>query len=119
MGTAPKQWTGQKFVLKKTFDSDRLAAREGYVVQGYYYVLEDEAIPRRKDHFIVNVTARTQQRGWIRIQIKIPVIYGDPWREDLKGEIEKELRANHDLIGVFLSDVDQQWSRGFELSWEA
>jgi hypothetical protein len=118
MGITPKQWSGQKFVLKKTFNSDELAAREGYTVGKWYYVLEDEHIPRKKEYFLINVTAKTQTRGWIRIQIKVPVIYGDPWKEDLKSDIEKELKGNLDLIGVFLSDVDQEWCRGFDLSWE-
>jgi hypothetical protein len=118
MGITPKQWSGQKFVLKETFNSDDLAAREGYTVGKWHYTLEDERIPRKKGYFLINVTARTQTRGWIRIQIRVPVIYGDPWKEDLKSDIEKELKSNLDLIGVFLSDVDQEWCRGFDLSWE-
>lgn len=124
MGTTPEQWAGQKFVLRKTFTSDALAAQEGYKVEldaqgeGGYYVREGIRIPRTRTSFWVRVTARTTQRGWIQVHIKIPVIYGGPWKEQLKDEIEKELKTNHDHIGVFLSDIDQQWSRWFEISWE-
>lgn len=117
MGTIPQKWSGQRFVLRKVFDSDALAARDGYSANEGEYVLGDEHIPRKKEHFFVNVTTRTLQRGWVRIQVKIPVIYGEPWKEDLKGEIEKELQSNHDLVGVFLSDFGS-WDRRFELSWE-
>jgi hypothetical protein len=118
MGTIPQKWSGQRVVLKRGFDSDHLAARDGYTVEEEYYTLGDDRIVRKQDYFLINVTTRTQQRGWIRIQVKIPVVYGDPWEEDLKREIEGELKSNHDLIGVFLSDIDQGWCRGFELSWE-
>jgi hypothetical protein len=118
VGTIPKQWSGQKFVLKKSFDSDQMALQDGYIVGEEHYILGDEQVPRKSDHFTINVTSRTQQRGWIRIQIKIPVIYGEPWKKELKKEIERELKSNHDLIGVFLSDIDQQWCRGFQISWE-
>ncbi len=118
VGTTPAQWEGPKYILKKTFTSDELAARDGYTVEEECYVLGDERILRKKDYFIVNITTRTYQRGWMRLQIKIPIVYGEPWREKLKHEIEQELRSNYDLIGVFLSEVDQQWCRRFELSWE-
>ncbi len=118
VGTTPKQWSGQRVLMKKSFDSDDLALRDGYTVEGDFYQLGDEIIPRKSSHFTVMVTTKTLNRGWIRFQMKIPVVYGDPWKEELKAKIERELRCNHDLIGVFLSDVDQTWSKGLELSWE-
>lgn len=119
MGTLPQRWEGQRYSLRKTFDSDELAAKDGYSVAEEYYILGEEQVSRKKGHFFANITTRTYQRGWIRVQVKIPVIYGEPWKEELKKEIEKELKCNHDLIGVFLGDVGQQWScREFEISWE-
>ena len=118
MGKDPQKWSGQQFILRRTFDSDELASRDGYSIVGGYYVLGDDTVLRKDDYFLANVTTRTQKKGWIRIQVKIPVAYGDPWKEELKGVVEKELKRNHDLIGVFLSDIDYTWSRGFDLSWE-
>lgn len=118
MGTFPQKWEGQRYSLRKTFDSDRLAAQDGYSVVGEYYELGDEQFLRKKDYFLANVTTRTYQKGWVRVQVKIPVIYGEPWKEDLKKEIERELKCNHDLVGVFLSDVGEQWYGGFDVSWE-
>ncbi len=118
MGKAPQKWGGPKFLLRKTFDSDELAARDGYSIVGGYYVLGDDSVLRKDDSFLVNVTTRTPQKGWVRIQVEIPVAYGDPWKEELKEAVEKELKKNHDLIGVFLSDIDYTWRGGFDLSWE-
>ena len=118
MGTLPQKWSGPQFVLRRAFDSDEMAARDGYSVESGYYVLGDERVLRKEDHFVVYATTRTPQRGWIRIQVRIPVAYGDLWKEELKEDIEKELKHNHDLIGVFFTEVDPTWCRGFDISWE-
>ncbi|MGD2250126.1 MAG: hypothetical protein PVF58_17115 [Candidatus Methanofastidiosia archaeon] len=118
MSITPKQWSGHQVVLRKTFTSDALAVKDGYTVGKWVYTLNDERIERKKGYFYAYVTARTQSRGWVRARVKIPVVYGDPWKEQLKTEIEKELHCNHDVIGVFLSDVDPSGYRGFQLSWE-
>ncbi len=117
MGKTPKQWSSQEYVLRRTFKSDQLAVKDGYSVEDEYYILEDERIPRKRERFSVCATGRILHRGWVRIQIKIPVIYGEPWKEDLKQEIERELKTNYDLVGVFLNELDPQWCRGFEISW--
>lgn len=109
---------GSKYVLRKTFTSDDLAAKDGYTVGKWFYILEDERIPRKSERFLINVTTRTQQHGWVRIQVEIPVIYGEPWKELLKSQIKKELQSNYDLIGMVLSEVCQEIGRGFDLSWE-
>ncbi len=114
----PKQWSSQKYVLKKTFTADDLAVKDGYTAGKWFYTKGDERIPRKSEWFLVNITARMQRQGWIRVQVKIPVVYGEPWKDVLKSEIEKELKSNYDLIGVFLSDIGQELCRGFDLTWE-
>ncbi|MBU7044230.1 MAG: hypothetical protein HXS47_11615 [Theionarchaea archaeon] len=109
---------GREYTLRKAFDTDQYAQREGYVIEENQYRLHQETIPRKKGYLRVNVTTRTERQGWMRIRIKIPVMYGEPWISDLKKTIEHELRHNYDLIGVFLNDVDLQWFEGFDLSWE-
>lgn len=118
MGTTPKQWSGQRCILRKTFDSDRLARRDGYTVNEEYYVMGRERIPRKKDFFVANATGRILGGEWVRIEIKVPVIYGTPWRMELQREIERELKTNYDLIGVFLREIDPQWCRTLQISWE-
>lgn len=118
MSITPKQWSGHQVVLRKTFTSDGLAEKDGYTVGKWYYILDEERIKRKRDYFYAYVTARTQTRGWVRARVKIPVVYGDPWEKRLKAQIKSELMCNHDLIGVFLSDVDPMGYKGFQLSWE-
>jgi hypothetical protein len=109
---------GREYTLRKTFDTDQFAERDGYTIDGPDYTLGSERISRKHKYLLVDLTTRTDRQGWIRIRIKIPVIYGDPWIEDLKDAIESELHHNYDLIAVFLNDVDLQWFKGFDLSWE-
>ncbi|MBU7014638.1 MAG: hypothetical protein HXS52_13960 [Theionarchaea archaeon] len=109
---------GPRFLLKKPFTSDDLAAEDGYTVFKWFYSRGEEAIPRKNDHFIIYVTARTSRGGWLKAQVTVPVTFGEPWRGKLKLKIEHELKTNLDLMGVFLSDYDIEWARGFQLSWE-
>ena len=117
MGTTPKQWTDQVYVLRKSFDSDRMAMRDGYTVGDEYYTLGREEVPRKKSFFTACASGRVQSRGWVRIRLKVPVTYGDLWEEELKQEIERELKSNYDLIGIFLRDMDTQWCRTLHISW--
>ncbi|MBU6997947.1 MAG: hypothetical protein HXS41_11910 [Theionarchaea archaeon] len=118
MSPPSRSYTGPRFLLKKSFTSDDLAAGDGYTAFKWFYSRGKETIPRRNDHFIVYVTARTSRGSWFKAQVSIPVTFGEPWRESLKQRIEHELRTNLDLMGVFLSDYDVEWARGFQLSWE-
>lgn len=108
---------GTKYVLRKTFTADDLASKDGYTVGKWFYILGDERVPRKSGRFLATITTRTQHQGWVRIQVAVPVIYGEPWKELLKSEIKKELKSNYDLVGVFLSEVCQG-IRGFDVSWE-
>jgi len=117
MGTTPKQWTDQVYVLRKSFDSDRMAMRDGYAVGDEYYTLGGEQVPRKEGYFMACASGRVLSRGWVRIRLKVPVTYGDPWEEELKQEIERELKSNYDLIGIFLRDMDTQWCRTLHISW--
>ena len=118
MGKDIPSSTGREYTLRKTFTTDQFAQRDGYTVSESHYILGSERIPRKPGFLRVNLTTRTDRQGWIRILIKIPVVYGDPWIEDLKDTIDSELHHNYDLIAVFLNDIDLQWFKGFDLSWE-
>jgi hypothetical protein len=118
MGREIATHPGREYTLRKTFDTDQFAEKEGYTVEEEQYRLIEEIIPRKHGHLRLNVTTRTERQGWLRIRIKIHVIYGDPWIDDLKKYIEQEIHHNYDLIGVFLNDVDLQWFEGFDLTWE-
>ncbi|MGC1121506.1 MAG: hypothetical protein WBA22_10475 [Candidatus Methanofastidiosia archaeon] len=118
MSPRSRSHTGPRFLLKKPFTSDDLAAEDGYTVFKWFYSQGEETIPRRNDHFVMYVTARTTGGDWLKAQVTIPVTFGEPWRDQLKQRIEHELKCNLDLMGVFLSEYDIEWTRGFQLSWE-